>query len=83
MIMNRVLNKKTMGMGDIKLIFVTALFLGFWNSIYMLFAALFLGLVFALFYARAGSGWDGCAESGYFPFGPCISLSAGIILMAG
>ena len=69
---DHIFRKQTMGMGDVKLIFIITLYLGFWNSIYMLFAALVLGLLSACL-----------MRSGSFPFGPCISLSAGFFLLTG
>ena len=70
-----VLTARTMGMGDVKLIFVIAVYLGFWNTVYALFGAFAIALIYILLtteYMR-----DRLSDN-RIPLGPFISLAAGI-----
>lgn len=74
---DKAMNKESLGGGDIKLIFATALYLGTWNSIYMILIACLIGLIFFVVINDRVKG-----ELGYFPFGPAISLATMIMLLS-
>ncbi len=75
LIMDKLLQKETMGGGDIKLFAVLGLYLGIPEALFALFLACVLGLCFALL----------CTGSGkpQIPFGPSISLAGWLMLLYG
>lgn len=72
LIMEKVLRKESLGGGDIKLLFVTGLYLGLICNIFNLILACIIGIIFAL-----GQKRD------IIPFGPSISIACMIILLYG
>ena len=72
LIMDKVLGKESMGGGDIKLFFMTGLYLGPAGALLGLILSCVLGLVFAAASRRRK-----------IPFGPAISLSAMLVLLWG
>ena len=76
LIMDRIMNKDTLGGGDIKLIAVAALYLGLLGSLFMLIFACVIGLLFAAILKKGRSSIQ-------FPFGPSISLATWICLLFG
>ena len=78
LIMDRVLKKESLGGGDIKLFAVVGLYLGFLASLFSLFLAAVLGLLFVLL--RRGKGEE---NGGQIPFGPSIAAAAGAMLLYG
>ena len=76
-LMEKVLQKELFGGGDIKLIFVTGMYLGWELNVFMLLAACILGLVISLI---QGSH----TEKGiYFSFGPVIAAATVVCLFLG
>ena len=78
LVMDRVLGRESMGGGDIKLLAVTGLYLGFIGTLLTLIIACVAGLVFSI--ARKGRLDD---EEKAFPFGPWIAIASAIVLFAG
>lgn len=72
LIMDRVLKKESLGGGDIKLLFMTNLYLGFANGLFTLILACLIGLLFV-----------GILRKSKIPFGPAISLATMIGLIIG
>ena len=73
--MDRILNKESMGGGDIKLFGVVGLYLGPVKSMFAALLACILGLLFArIFHKKRGEA---------FPFGPAISAAAAYMLLWG
>lgn len=75
LVMDRVLKKESMGGGDIKLLAVAGLYLGFAPTLFALILACVLGLVQAVISGRLGGK--------SFPFGPAISAAAAVMLFFG
>ena len=67
---------EAMGGGDIKLLFVTGLFLGWKLNLLCLFAACILGILFGLLTAKKD-------EAPLFPWGPAITAAALLTVMYG
>lgn len=65
LVMDKLLKKESMGGGDIKLVFVTGLYLGALNGLFSLVLACMIGLVFVL-----------VLRKDKIPFGPSISIAA-------
>lgn len=77
LIMDRIMKRDTLGGGDIKLIAVVGLYMGFIGTLFVLILSCITGLVFNLI---LNAGKD---ESRPFPFGPWIAVSTVIILFFG
>ena len=75
LLMDKILGRESLGGGDIKLVGVTALYLGFVGNLLMIIIACIAGLVFNSIAKRAGDK--------QFPFGPWIALAAGLVLLYG
>lgn len=75
LILDRVLGRDSLGGGDIKLFAVVGLYLGFAGTLFAVILACVLGLLLTAL-RRAARG-----ES--VPFGPAISLAAGVMLLYG
>lgn len=75
---DRIMGKESLGGGDIKLLFAITLYLGTWDSLYMMLIACIIGLVLAVIIKNRESGGNR-----YFPFGPAMSLATVIMLTAG
>ena len=71
---DRALGRESMGGGDLKLLFVTGLYLGWAGNLLALIFACILGLLFALA-ARAGGR--------EFPFAPAVCAAAWLSMVAG
>ncbi len=75
LMMDRLLQKETMGGGDIKLFAVTGLYLGIVSSLFAMFLACILGLFFAFFRRES--------EAPQIPFGPSIAIACWVMLLYG
>lgn len=81
--------KRSMGGGDIKLLFMTGLFLGLPASLFSLIVACLLGIVFGFVFAKRAPVELGEGESDEavpqkaFPFGPAIAAATMITLLVG
>ena len=71
----KLIHRKAMGSGDIKLLFALGMFLGFSKSLFMLLLACIFGLVIAFVSLYKG-------RTGHFPFGPAISFAAAIVVLS-
>lgn len=80
LIMDRILKKDTMGGGDIKLVFVIGLTLGFINGFLSLFIACIIGLI--MLFLPGARGRDG-EDTSAFPFGPALCIATWIVLLIG
>lgn len=85
LIMEKVLKKEAMGGGDIKLLFVTGLYVGWARNILVVFFACIVGIIIgSIQQKKAQSEMDTDEEEPfYFPFGPSIAASAVLVLMFG
>ena len=74
-----------MGGGDLKLLFLTGLFLGWQRNILCLLIACVLGIVFAFIFPEKRTTEDGAEEEDgkLFPWGPSISAAAILTLLCG
>lgn len=72
LVMDKVLKKESLGGGDIKLLFVTGLYLGLVGNLFNIILACILGIFFII--AR---------KEKMIPFGPSISLACMIMLLYG
>ena len=81
----KVRQKEAMGGGDIKLLFLTGLFLGWQRNILCLLIACVLGIVFAFIFPEKRTTEDGAEEEDgkLFPWGPSISAAASLTLLCG
>ena len=81
----KVRQKEAMGGGDIKLLFLTGLFLGWQRNILCLLIACVLGIVFAFIFPEKRTTGDGAEEEDgkLFPWGPSISAAAILTLLCG
>jgi len=70
LLFDHILKKESLGGGDIKLFFMTALYLGAWGGLFSLILSCILGLVMA-----------GILRKQKIPFGPAISAAAYISLL--
>ena len=75
----KVRQKEAMGGGDIKLLFLTGLFLGWQRNILCLLIACVLGIVFAFIFPEKRTTEDGKL----FPRGPSISAAVILTLLCG
>ena len=75
LIMDRVLQKESLGGGDVKLFALMGLYLGPIASLFALLFSCLIGLLFA-FAARYGKGKP-------FPFGPAISAASALMALYG
>ncbi len=75
LIMDKLLQKETMGGGDIKLFAVLGLYLGIPEALFALFFSCVLGLCFALLYSLNAQK--------QLPFGPSIAVAGWIMLLYG
>ena len=75
LLMDKLLGKESMGGGDIKLIFVCALYLGGSGTLFMLIIACIVGIALSRLQSRDGEG--------HFAFGPAIAIAAAMMLFFG
>jgi leader peptidase (prepilin peptidase)/N-methyltransferase len=73
--MDRLLQKESLGGGDVKLLAVIGLYLGFLPTLFALILACLLGLAQALVTKKTGGK--------PFPFGPALSAAAALMLFFG
>ena len=76
LLLDRILGRDSLGGGDIKLIGVSALYLGLAGTLFMLMAACIFGLVYALARRKKTKGNP-------FPFGPFIALACALMCLYG
>lgn len=72
LLFDKVTGKESLGGGDIKLFFMTGLYLGPWVGLFNLILSCIIGIAFVLFMGQKR-----------IPFGPAISLAAFISLLVG
>ncbi len=77
LLLDRVLQRESLGGGDIKLFALVGLYLGWLATLFAIILACVLGLLFGAVYNRK------VGESGAFPFGPAIALSVWVMLLYG
>ena len=77
LIMDHIMKRDTLGGGDIKLIAVVGLYMGFIGTLFVIMLSCITGLVFNVI---LNSGKE---ESKPFPFGPWIAISTVIMLFFG
>lgn len=89
LIMEKIMQKEAMGGGDIKLIFVTGLYLGWESNLLMVFVACIVGIVVGLVQGQ-GTASESASEDSeeetegkYFPFGPAIAIATVFCLFFG
>ena len=75
LVMDRLLQKETMGGGDIKLFAVTGLYLGLLKAMFAMFLACVFGLCFAFLRRKS--------ETPQMPFGPSIAAACWVMLLYG
>lgn len=85
LIMEHIMKKEAMGGGDIKLLFVTGLYLGWARNILVIFFACIIGIVVASIQQKKRMMEEGEFEEEpfYFPFGPSIAVSAVLMVFFG
>lgn len=85
LIMEKLLKKEAMGGGDIKLLFVTGLYLGWARNILVIFFACIIGIIIGSIQQKKMSAEKDSEdeEPFYFPFGPSIAMSAVVVLFFG
>lgn len=71
LLIEKLWKKEAIGGGDIKLIFVTGLYLGWEKNLWMLLLACVIGVVAGIIWAREKD----CTEEKIFPFGPMIAIA--------
>lgn len=76
LLMERILKKEAMGGGDIKLLFVIGLFIGWQNTLLAILFACIIGII-------GGSIQMRKSEEIYFAFGPYLAVAAVIALLIG
>ena len=83
LLMEKLLGREAMGGGDIKLLFLTGLFLGWQGNLLCLFVACLAGIVTGLVSARRRGGGEDAAgqEHRPIPWGPSIALGAFVAAM--
>lgn len=79
LLMESVWKKEAMGGGDIKLLFVTGMYLGWVENLLALFFACIVGIVVGIIQQKKAD----TEESVYFPFGPSIAVGAVVSMLVG
>lgn len=72
LIMDKVLQKESLGGGDVKLLFMLGLYTGAFKGFFLLFVSCVIGLLFVIL-----------LKKDRIPFGPSISMAAFLILLYG
>lgn len=75
LIADKVLGKESMGGGDIKLLAMLGLHIGFPLNVLSLILSCFIGIFFAIVVPKRSTEEDG-VEAGMIPFGPSICIAA-------
>lgn len=91
LIMEKIMQREAMGGGDIKLIFVTGLYLGWEVNLLMMLVACIVGIVVGLAQGQGRQTEETSedaeeaeeTEGNYFPFGPAIAIATVICLFVG
>ena len=78
--MERLFDKELLGGGDIKLLFVTGIYLGWEKNLWALLFASIIGIAIGMMMLKRKTK-DQQADS-YFPFGPAIAAGAMITMIA-
>lgn len=81
LIMEKVLKKEAMGGGDIKLLFVTGMYIGWAENLLAIFFACIIGIVVGMIQMKKQEAET--EETVYFPFGPSIAMGAVISMLIG
>lgn len=79
--MEKILKKEAMGGGDIKLLFVTGMYLGWAQNLLAIFFACIIGIIIGMVQMKKQT--EESEESIYFPFGPAIAIGAVLSLLFG
>ena len=77
LLMEKVWKKEAMGGGDIKLLFVTGMYIGWAQNLLAVFLACIIGIVVGLRQTKKEE------SNGYFPFGPSIAIGAAFSMLYG
>lgn len=80
LIMEKILKKEAMGGGDIKLLFVTGMYIGWAQNLLAIFFACIIGIVVGMIQMKKQEDEE---ASVYFPFGPSIAVGAVISMLIG
>ena len=83
LLMEKLWKKEAMGGGDIKLIFVTGLYLGWEKNLLMMLVACIVGIVVGLAQAKEETVSEETEEGNYFPFGPSIAIATVLCAFLG
>lgn len=85
LIMEKILGKEAMGGGDIKLLFVTGLYLGWMRNILVIFVACIVGIVVGMIQQKNMQDVKDEEEeqSFYFAFGPSIAVATVFVMLFG
>jgi leader peptidase (prepilin peptidase)/N-methyltransferase len=88
LVADKVLGKESMGGGDLKLFFVAALYVGWQQSLFLVFASCIIGIVMGtVVWPRIQGGAQRAEELGIdaraFPFGPSIAMATIVTLLCG
>lgn len=89
LVMEKIMQREAMGGGDIKLIFVTGLYLGWEVNLLMMLVACIVGIAVGLAQGQGSQAEEISEESeeetegNYFPFGPAIAIATVICLFVG
>ena len=81
LIMEKILQKEAMGGGDIKLLFVTGMYLGWAQNLLAIFFACIIGIIIGMVQMKKQTAES--EESVYFPLGPAIAVGAVISMLFG
>ena len=81
-IMKQILKKETLGFGDVKLLFVTGLYVGPIRGLFGLVLACIIGILFAAIGNAVGRKKNE-ENPAWIPFGPAISLGMYLMLLVG
>lgn len=79
-VFEKVVGREAMGGGDIKLIFVTGMYLGWQKNLLCLFLSCILGIIFGLATQKKRETQK---DAKIFPFGPSIAAAAWLCLLFG
>lgn len=82
LIVEKILKKEAMGGGDIKLLFVTGLYLGWMKNLLAVFIACIIGIVVGTIQQNK-TAQNESTETIYFPFGPSIAAGAVLAMLVG
>lgn len=94
LLMEKIMKKEAMGGGDIKLIFVTGMYLGLARNLLMVLVACIIGIVIGLAQGQGVASEEESktleeteeseeTEGNYFPFGPAIAMATVFCMFFG